>query len=187
MSTTIIKHQLQGEIPTWPIEFLFIGTFNPAGGDKVNYYYGREKNQFWKLLSELFEVKFNPNASDFRQLLKKHKIACIDMIDQVEANADRIKKILGEGYKDSEIINNAVKRRYNTSLINTIISRNPGIKVYSTWGNGQNLKEWKAEIEKLGEITPLVSPSLAARVPKGENKFNFMLADWRKKIIINSI
>jgi hypothetical protein len=53
--------------------------------------------------------------------------------------------------------------------------------VFSTWGKGAKLKEWKNEVSILGPVISLVSPSLAARVPKGEIKFNFMLNDWSHK------
>ncbi len=39
-----ICHQLYSEtyyVPNWPIKHLFLGTFNPEGGEKVPYYYGR--------------------------------------------------------------------------------------------------------------------------------------------------
>ncbi|WP_289060370.1 hypothetical protein [uncultured Zobellia sp.] len=46
--------------PDWEISHLFLGTFNPEGGDNVNYFYGRSKNKTWKLLSEIFNEDFNP-------------------------------------------------------------------------------------------------------------------------------
>jgi hypothetical protein len=68
-----------------------------------------------------------------------------------------------------------------------LIAKNKSIKIYTTWGNGSNLSEWKDEVEKIRnevEVVQLVSPSLAARVPKGQNKFEYMLADWKSKINI---
>lgn len=181
----IIEHQLKYQdfyFPSWEVEYLFVGTFNPQGGENVRYYYGRQKNQTWKLISKIFGSEFNPNSENFFDLLKKHRIACVDMIDQLNADENRIKRIVGKGYKDSEIINGLVQRQYNTTNIQKIIEVNKWINVYSTWGKGPNLKEWKNEVEKLGKINSLVSPSLAARVPKGVNKFDYMLADWKNKI-----
>jgi hypothetical protein len=185
----IIKHQLSDHTfyyPNWEIKYLLIGTFNPNGGDIVNYYYGRAKNQTWKIISELFDVEFDPNSSNFLKLLKTHKIACVDMIDEVSAPKDRIERIIGKGYKDAEIINNSVSRNYNTNKIIEIINSNNNVKVFSTWGKGSALSEWEEEIQKLGEIIQLASPSLAARVPKGTNKFEFMLKDWKSKLIGNT-
>ena len=74
------------------------------------------------------------------------------MINQVEVSEDRIDRILGKGYKDTEIINRSVKRIYNTTAIQKVIKENNGIKVYSTWGKGSNLKEWKRENSEIGRI-----------------------------------
>ncbi len=41
-----ISHQLANEkffIPDWPLKHLFLGTFNPSGGETVSYFYGRKK------------------------------------------------------------------------------------------------------------------------------------------------
>lgn len=183
-----IQHQLKSKqyyIPNWPVKYLFIGTFNPQGGENVNYYYGREKNQTWSLLSEIFKTSFNPKDANFLNKIKKYGIGCIDMIDQVTAPDHFMNGIIGKGYSDMKIINKVVERSYNTTIINELILRNPGVKVFSTWGKGSNLKEWKNEIYKIENLIPLVSPSLAARVPKGESKFQFMLDDWKSKILIS--
>lgn len=180
-----IEHQLKNNsIPKWDVKHLFIGTFNPQSGQQVNYYYGREKNQLWKILSRIFDENFDTKDQSFFKLLIKHKIACIDMINKVFSPDDRIEKIIGKGYNDNEIINSFVTREYNTETILNIINKNKGITVYTTFGKGSSLKEWKKEIEKLGEVRQLVSPSLAARVPKGKKKFDFMLSDWKNKIIV---
>lgn len=180
-----INHQLKKEgfyFPEWKVRYLFIGTFNPEGGEAVKYYYGRQKNQTWKLISKIFCDDFDTNSPNFFTLLRKHKIACVDMIDQLKASDNQIERIVGKGYKDSEIIKGSIHLSYNTRKIQKLIEANHGVNVFSTWGKGPRLKEWKQEIEKLGNIEPLVSPSLAARVPKGEQKFDYMLADWKKKI-----
>jgi G:T/U-mismatch repair DNA glycosylase len=179
-------HQLSNQdfyVPNWELEHLFLGTFNPSGGQKVNYYYGRPRNKTWDLLSKIFNDSFDlTNIPCFLDKLVNHKIACMDMIHKVEFPIDKKDKILGKGYKDSEIINKTVVRTYNTAKITEIIKKNPGIKVYSTWGKGPTLKNWKNEIKTILGIIPLVSPSMAARVPKGEKKFDYMLRDWKRKI-----
>ena len=98
------------------------------------------------------------------------------------ASEDRSDRIIGKGYKDTEIINESVKRSYTTEAIIEIINKNKNIKVYTTWGNGSKLKEWRGETAKLGGVIKLKSPSLAARVPKGSIKFDYMLDDWSEKI-----
>ena len=182
----IIYHQLCKNdlyIPTWEVEYLFLGTFNPTGGKNVRYYYGRPKNQTWKLLSEIFRIDFNPNnIDDLITKLKVCKIGCIDMINSVNTPNDRIERITGKGYSDSEIINNVVKRDYNTVKILEFIESNSIKKVFSTWGRGSSLADWRNETNKIEGIISLVSPSLVARVPEGVNKYEYMLNDWREKI-----
>lgn len=180
-----MEHQFYDKdffIPTWNIKYLFLGTFNPNQGEKVNYFYSRKTNLLWPTLSKLFKDELNPNNSVFFEKLKSHKIACMDLIVSIDIkNADK-KYIIGKGYSDSKIINNSVKRIYNTENIISVIDKNPDVQLYSTWGNGSNLKDWKNEIKRLPPITKLVSPSRAARVPKGENKEHFIFDNWKNNI-----
>lgn len=182
-----INHQFSSDsfyIPTWEVQHLFVGTFNPEGGARVPYYSGRKKNQLWPLLSEIFGADLNPSSDSFWELLRRHKIACVDMIHSVKASEERIDAVIGKGYKDSAINNRGVGRKYNTSSIIQLVTNNPGIRVYSTWGKGSSLREWRGEVQQLGSVIPLVSPSLAARVPIGEAKINYMLTDWRYKVVL---
>jgi hypothetical protein len=183
-----VNHQIDQKIPSWEVEYLFVGTFNPKGGKHVPYYYGREKNQFWKLLSSIFDSTFEVDKTDFFEQIIKHKIACIDIIDSIEKSNGtmfseiELENICGKGYSDSVILSNKYKRNYSTELINKIISENKNIKVYSTWGKGKSLKNWNIELSKIKFNANLVSPSLAARIPKGMKKFDFMISDWKSKI-----
>jgi hypothetical protein len=181
---TPIIHQLSTNkyfIPTWKIKYLLVGTFNPIGGEQVNYYYGRKTNMTWKLVSSIFGEEINPNNSNFIGLLKKHKIGCIDLISSVTCDEVKIPQIIGNGYSDSKIINKKVQREYNTSIINQLSKSNPNLKIFTTWGKGSNLKEWRLEVSKINIYSNLLSPSMAARVPKGVNKFEYVLNDWKEK------
>jgi hypothetical protein len=56
-----VNHQLINEpffVPKWNVKHLFLGTFNPEGGDPVPYFYGRSKNFTWKILNEVFPNQF---------------------------------------------------------------------------------------------------------------------------------
>ena len=183
-----ILHQFSNDnfyIPNWRIKHLFIGTFNPKGGEKVNYFYGRDKNQTWKLLSEIFKEHINPNNDDFFNLLEKHGIACMDLIHSVEFEISIKESITGEGYSDTNIINNSVKRIYNTLNILNTIENNQGVQIYSTWGKGKDNKNWVFEVNKIPNLINLVSPSLAARVDKRVEKYPYMFNDWNSKIDTN--
>ncbi len=168
--------------PDWKIKHLFIGTFNPSGGEKVNYYYGRDRNQTWNLLSDIFKEKINPKNDIFFNLLEKHGIACMDLIHCIEFDENKKEYVVGKGYSDTKIINNTVKRIYNTPNILSIIKKNAGVQVYSTWGKGSNIKNWMLEVEKIPNLINLVSPSFAAKVEKGVEKYPYMLDDWSSKI-----
>lgn len=184
---TTINHQLltnQYYIPSWEINYLLVGTFNPTGGEQVNYYYGRKTNMTWKLVSSIFGEEINPNNPNFIQLLIKHKIGCIDLISSVKCDESKIPQIIGNGYSDSKIINKKVIREYNTAVINQLSKSNPNLKIYSTWGKGSNLKEWRLEVEKIKINSKLLSPSMAARVPKGVNKFEYVFRDWQENLNI---
>ena len=106
----------------------------------------------------------------------------MDFIQSVEVPEDKIDSINGQGYSDMKLINNTIKRNHNTASIADVIHQNKNIKVYSTWGTGPQIASWTNEIKKIKNIIPLISPSLAARVPLGEEKFKFMLKDWSAKI-----
>lgn len=182
---TIIKHQFQSSdfyYPNWDINYLFIGTFNPISGEKVNYYYGRKRNQTWKILSSIFGEELHPDNSNFFERIKFHGIACMDMIDYIDPNKTDIAFINGKGYSDNKIINKKVSRKYNTKLILKIIKNNPDIKVFSTWGKGSQLDEWKIETQKIKNLVSLNSPSMVARVPQGVSKFQSMLENWSNNV-----
>jgi len=59
---------------------LILGTFPSIKSFEDNFYYSHPKNQFWKLLSALFEESFPTTISQKKQFLKKHKIALWDMV-----------------------------------------------------------------------------------------------------------
>lgn len=186
-----VNHQLLEKdffIPNWEVRHLFLGTFNPEGGEKVRYFYGRNKNQTWPNLANIFkDDRMLPNSKDseFFTSLKFHGIACMDLIKCVEFNELQREFIIGRGYSDSKIINNQVSREYLIDDIINVIKKNNGCMVYSTWGQGSNLKEWRLKVDRITQISnivQLVSPSLVARVPEGERKKEYIKGDWESKI-----
>ncbi len=181
-----IYHKLHDKpyyFPDWKVKHLFIGTFDPSGDDNVTNYYGRPRNQIWRLMAALFDDVFDQRSfDDFLKTIQKHGIACVDMIHSITAPESNIRKLTGLGFNDTVIISASVKREYNTAKILELINNNKGVKVYSTWGNGPKLKDWKNEVAKIQPMITLVSPSLAAPVPRGVHKLNYMLADWKGKI-----
>lgn len=187
----IVEHQLVNDdifYPNWNLKYLFLGTFNPQGGRNVRYFYARQSNYTWDVLSEIFDVNFryllDNDFGKFKKELIIHGIACMDMISNVEFNELEInlEDITGNGYSDSKIINKRVARVYNTNSIQEIINNNPDVKIYTTWGKGKKLLNWVNEVNLIQNKIQLVSPSRAARVPAGENKFQFIVDNWRNNI-----
>ncbi|GAB2498887.1 hypothetical protein GCM10027164_33640 [Algoriphagus taiwanensis] len=161
-----------------------MGTFNPTGGKKVLVHYGRSRNQTWKLLSEIFNVNFDPSIPEIHEKMKMMGIACLDLIESVEVSPEFSHKITGESYSDSNLFNRLVKRNYkDIDDLNKFLDIHPDICVFSTWGKGPQNPEWRKLISQINKkIIPLVSPSLVAAVPKGKKKFEYMLEDWKAKI-----
>lgn len=180
---TVYNHQLSNEFPKYPVKFIFFGTFNPPGKEQVIIHYGRKRNQTWPTLSEIFQEDFDPNDQKIFEKLEKHGIACIDLILSVEVNQEDSDEILGKGYPDSALFKKSVKRNYiDIELIVEFLKVNEEAIPFSTWGAGSSFnKEFKELVNKIPRLVNLVSPSLAAKVPKGVKKKDFIKKDWKSK------
>ena len=180
----LMEHQFKKKmfyLPKWEVEYLFIGTFNPSGGKKVPYYYGRKKNRFWKLLSEVFKIELDPNDSSFFENLDRLKVGCVDIIDSISYPEEYEDRLSSKGYSDSVLFLSTIKKDYNTKNILDIISKNKLQKVFFTNTGGSLRKEQKLELEKIQnicEIIYLCSPS-----PVNPNRDN-CLDDYKQKIIL---
>lgn len=180
----IREHQFKKKefyLPQWDVDHLFIGTFNPSGGEKVPYYYGRNKNRFWKLLSEVFKIDLDPNDSLFFENLKSLKMGCMDLIDSISYPEEYKDRVLGKGYSDNVLFLSTINKVYNTNNILDIISKNKLQKVFFTNSGGSLRKEQKLELEKIQsvcEVIYLCSPS-----PVNPNRDN-CLEDYKQKIIL---
>lgn len=180
----IREHQFKKKefyLPKWEVEFLFIGTFNPSGGEKVPYYYGRKKNKFWKLLSEVFKTELDPNDRLFFENLKSLKVGCIDLIDSISYPEEYEDRVLGKGYSDNVLFLSNVKKDYNTENILDIISNHKLRKVFFTNSGGSLRKEQKLELEKIQRICDVVY--LCSPSPVNPNR-DKCLNDYKQKIIL---
>ena len=61
-------------------EILILGTFPSIKSFENNFYYSHPKNQFWKILSIIFNEKEPISIKDKIDFLKRHKIALWDTI-----------------------------------------------------------------------------------------------------------
>ena len=179
-----MDHQFKKEmfyLPKWEVEYLFIGTFNPSGGEKVPYYYGRQRNRFWKLLSEVFKTELEPYDDSFFENLKSLKMGCMDLIDSISYPEEYEDRVLGKGYSDKVLLSSNLKKVYNTKNILDIISKNKLQKVFFTNSGDSLRKEQKLELEKIQsvcEVIYLCSPS-----PVNPNRDN-CLDDYKQKITV---
>lgn len=179
-----MDHQFKREmfyLPKWEVEYLFIGTFNPYRGERVPYYYGRKRNRFWNLLSEVFRTELDPYDDSFFENLDRLKIGCVDIIDSISFPEEFEDRVSGKGYSDNVLFLSNVKKVYNTENILDIISKNKLQKVFFTNSGGYLRKEQKLELEKIQsvcEVIYLCSPS-----PVNPNRDN-CLDDYKQKIIL---
>ena len=180
----IIHHQLPNLLPNYPTKILLLGTFNPKCGEPVLVHYGRKRNKTWTVLSAILKENFDPKSTSIHQKMKEHGIACVDIIQSVDVPENLEQGICGKGYSDSKLFAKSIKRNYiDINKLNDFIYKNNGICVFSTWGKGSSLsKEAWDFIENIKQLHPLVSPSLAARVPKGEKKLAYMIRNWTTSI-----
>ena len=61
-------------------EILILGTFPSIKSFENQFYYGHPKNQFWKILSIIFNENEPKTIKEKKEFLKKHKIALWDTI-----------------------------------------------------------------------------------------------------------
>ena len=155
------KHRFFDElIPTWGIEYLFVGTFNPSwSSDDSNalYFYGRKRNNFWGILPNIFGGKIPKESSKdvFVTYLKNHNIGLTDLISNVSnanENNNLDKNNLTKGFSDT--ILNKYELEFSTDKIKELILRNKSTLkgVYFTRSTNSGVKkiwnEWLA-IERL--------------------------------------
>lgn len=128
----MIDHQFLQQpwfIPNWKCRTLIIGSFNPAGGEQVDYFYGRQRNKFWKavaLLLGLHENHFHQGNLQERlavklQCLQSLGWGCSDLIRMVDVAEHFVPNIIGQGYTDQHLFN--VGHVFRTYNVNQILER----------------------------------------------------------------
>lgn len=135
-----VPHQLldnQHFSPGWSCRALVLGTFNPSGGARVNYFYGRYGHPFWEVISGLcgksdkkyFHHAIADGADSHVHLMREKKFGCMDIIRGVRTSSENLSRIQGEGYSDQNLFNvGRVQRQYNFDQILAFIEMTPEIK-----------------------------------------------------------
>lgn len=130
-----------------PVEayYLLLGSF--TGQDSGNWFYGTKRNQFWKILSEVYGrelVERNQRENLFRDL----RLAVTDVIYQCERA------------KGSNLDNNLINIVYNIKMIEEIIENNKIEKIFfsSRFVENKFKQLFKDRFGKI-ELVTLPSPS----------------------------
>ncbi len=134
---------------------LILGSFPSIKSFEDNFYYAHPKNQFWKILSDIFKMPSNTKEERI-ELLKKHHIALWDVIKSCER-----KNSLDSNLKNPEV-----------NDFNEFLKKYPNIKaIFFTGRKAEGLfKRFYKDIKKLPlELLPSPSPAYAV-MPFEEKK-----------------
>lgn len=170
-----VRHQFESEswfVPDWKLKLLLVGTFNPEGGERVEYFYGRGMNHMWPIVSYCTGQDLHPSqGADFFNAIQELGIGCMDLLRSVGVPQGEEGKVRGMGYEDSNLFRGANQRVYMTEEILAVIDQNPGICVLPTWGKGSAFlkRDWQ-QIARLPELPFLPSPSPRPRTGSIELK-----------------
>ena len=202
-----INHQLLSKdyfIPNWKCNTLFLGTFNPAGGEQVNYFYGRNTNNFWKAISRLFNMPEDhfhklmvKNFGEFIQFMKDNEFGCVDIIRSVVVNKDCEDNIIGKGYSDQNLFNMThVARNYNFEEIeNYIINKETVTTIINTVGqrfDNMQPKELKIQLTKFKNFCKVNNINYIENCPSvsgwisGEDNLNKIIEFYRENTNLNN-
>ena len=141
-----IKHQFLDKgffLPTWPIETLVLGTFNPATGERTDYFYGRSRNKFWRAVELLTRKPVKSTQDNFDQkvtIMKCYGFGCTDIISSIAASKE-VRGKIDKNYSDGILFTKKhVTPTFSTSIIKEYLLRNKPKRVLHTWGKRSNPK-----------------------------------------------
>ena len=188
------EHRFLNElIPNWELEYLFIGTFNPAWNNnnavQADYFYGRIRNNFWCILPKVFgdENLKNQNKEVKLNYIKSKKIGITDLITKViNADSENPIDINNLTIKFSDTILNKYKLEFNTLKIKELILKNKntlkGVYLTRSTLNGidQIAKNWN-EIESFCEKNDIKTAKLKTPANYGGGCI-LKSIDWFEKI-----
>jgi len=114
-------------------KILILGSFPSVKSREEGFYYGNQKNRFWRVISEIFSVSIADCIEDKKKFLLKHNIALWDIVYKCE-----IKGSLDSNLKCLEVSD--LNRILNVAKIERIICN--GKKSYQIFcRHYKNLKE----------------------------------------------
>lgn len=83
---------------------LFIGTFNPETNNESDFYYGRPRNYFWSLLSNIYELDFDLKPASREEKIKFLRDNNLDVVDIINVIDVEDVKDLSDSYIDSKVV-----------------------------------------------------------------------------------
>lgn len=113
-------HPFEPFVPS-NITVLIVGSFPGVGATTKNHwYYSAARNQFWKIMKEVYPIASLETVEDKKSLFAKAGIGITDII----LSAQRSKG----GNNDADLI----IKEYNDQAVREILRQNPSIKIYFT-------------------------------------------------------
>lgn len=187
----------QSLIPSWKVNTLIIGTFNPETiwhpQNAAQYFYGRTKNYLWKILPQFVGADAIPHADVAAQMefLKQHNIGLTDLLIRINdaeiENPDHVTKI-------RTVLDDQIEQfnvfEWNTSFIMDYITNNDIQAIYFTkLGNPNqiniNPQTFEAQIREIeNRCSDLEIPSYRLHTPSGNGlgagtpKANNLIQRW---------
>jgi hypoxanthine-DNA glycosylase len=143
------KHPFEAFVPEFS-EVLILGSFpgkeSTQSTREDDWFYGANRNQFWKILGLVYNRKFE-NRSQKQELFKAARIAITDIIATCERNDN----------SNSDI--NLINKEYNIDVVSRIIINYPIKKILFTsqWVQKEFIKNF--EVSEEIELVPLPAPS----------------------------
>ena len=142
----ILEHNFE-PIVNKDSKVLILGSFPSVKSRENNFYYGNDKNRFWRILSEYLSIDLPVTIDDKKKLLISNNIAIWDTIKSCEIKASDDSSI--KNVKVNDIY--SLISRYN--IKNIVFNGNAAYKFYKKYiGNIEGVQEY---------ILPSTSPANA--------------------------
>jgi hypoxanthine-DNA glycosylase len=144
-------------------EILILGSIPSIISRENNFYYGNDKNRFWKLISTIFNEEYPVSNEDKKNIILKNNLALFDVVKSCSI----------KNSSDSSISNVKIND------INSII-HNSNIKKIIFNGNKAYELYLKYENNKFKNIVCLPSTSPA----NAKYSFDMLLEIWKRELLI---
>lgn len=144
-------------------EILILGSIPSIISRENNFYYGNDKNRFWKLISTIFNESYPVSNEEKKNIILKNNLALFDVVKSCSI----------KNSSDSSISNVKIND------INSII-HNSNIKKIIFNGNKAYELYLKYESDKFKNIVCLPSTSPA----NAKYSFDMLLEIWKRELLI---